>query len=182
MQNARTHTRTPVFLLLQSQAPWLKFRGYARRLGCEQARQVVNRIETARPSSYPARVFGADQDMAGRSRAKAAAIQILKSAELKPEDCKRPIVKQFHVRCTTLATLRLPRAHAKDRARVIVLAPCLMPSCFFFVVCAPYYSRTLCARRARASSSRCPTASSRRRRRSSPRALLACLAPSPPIS
>jgi len=36
------------------------------------------------------------QDMAGRSRAKAAAIQILKSAELKPEDCKRPIVKQFH--------------------------------------------------------------------------------------
>merc|ERR1712228_396 len=36
------------------------------------------------------------QDMAGRSRAKAAAIQILKTAELEPKDCKRPIVKQLH--------------------------------------------------------------------------------------
>ena len=36
------------------------------------------------------------QDMAGRSRAKACAIQILKTAELKPEECKRPVVKQFH--------------------------------------------------------------------------------------
>merc|ERR1712023_476658 len=33
------------------------------------------------------------QDMAGRSRAKAAAIQILKTAELSPSECKRPIVK-----------------------------------------------------------------------------------------
>merc|ERR1712205_179399 len=31
------------------------------------------------------------QDMAGRSRAKAAAIQILKTAELKAADCKRPV-------------------------------------------------------------------------------------------
>ena len=36
------------------------------------------------------------QDMAGRSRAKAVAIQVLKTAELKPEDCKRTVVKQFH--------------------------------------------------------------------------------------
>jgi large subunit ribosomal protein L18Ae len=36
------------------------------------------------------------QDMAGRSRAKACAIQILKSAELKASECKRPIVSQFH--------------------------------------------------------------------------------------
>merc|ERR1712070_82932 len=36
------------------------------------------------------------QDMAGRSRAKAGAIQILKTAVLKPEECKRPTVKQFH--------------------------------------------------------------------------------------
>merc|ERR1719502_82100 len=36
------------------------------------------------------------QDMAGRSRAKAGAIQILKTAELTPEECKRPIIKQFH--------------------------------------------------------------------------------------
>merc|ERR1712070_438677 len=36
------------------------------------------------------------QDMAGRSRAKAAAIQILKTSELKPEECKREAVTQFH--------------------------------------------------------------------------------------
>jgi len=36
------------------------------------------------------------QDMAGRSRAKACAIQILKSAELTPSECKRPPVTQFH--------------------------------------------------------------------------------------
>ena len=34
--------------------------------------------------------------MAGLSRAKAASIQILKTAELKPADCKRPNIKQFH--------------------------------------------------------------------------------------
>ena len=44
------------------------------------------------------RARATDQDMAGRSRAKAAAIQILKTAELTAEECKRPIVKQFHVR------------------------------------------------------------------------------------
>merc|ERR1711937_1070684 len=36
------------------------------------------------------------QDMAGRSRAKAAAIQILKTAELKASECKRPNIKQYH--------------------------------------------------------------------------------------
>merc|ERR1712146_371290 len=36
------------------------------------------------------------QNMAGLSRAKAASIQILKTAELKPADCKRPNIKQFH--------------------------------------------------------------------------------------
>jgi len=35
-------------------------------------------------------------DMAGRSRAKAVAIQIIKSAEIAPEKCLRPIVKQYH--------------------------------------------------------------------------------------
>ena len=34
--------------------------------------------------------------MAGRSRAKSVAIQVLKTAELKPEECKRTCVKQFH--------------------------------------------------------------------------------------
>lgn len=42
--------------------------------------------------------FGADQDMAGRSRAKAAAIQILETKELKPSECKRASITQFHVR------------------------------------------------------------------------------------
>jgi len=48
----------------------------------------------------------ADQDMAGRSRAKAAAIQILKTAELEAKDCKRPIVKQFHS-----STIKFPLPH-----------------------------------------------------------------------
>lgn len=34
-------------------------------------------------------------DMAGRSRAKSHAIQILKTAELKPSECKRPGIKQM---------------------------------------------------------------------------------------
>merc|ERR1719487_2078378 len=46
------------------------------------------------------------QDMAGRSRAKSAAIQILKTAELKPEECKRPVVKQFHSQ-----TIKFPLPH-----------------------------------------------------------------------
>jgi len=36
------------------------------------------------------------QDMAGRSRAKAPAIQILKTAELAASECKRPCIKAFH--------------------------------------------------------------------------------------
>ena len=46
------------------------------------------------------------QDMAGRSRAKSVAIQILKTAELKPEECKRPVVKQFHTQ-----TIKFPLPH-----------------------------------------------------------------------
>merc|ERR1719424_1639008 len=46
------------------------------------------------------------QDMAGRSRAKAAAIQILKTAELKPSECKRPVIKQMHSK-----TLKFPLPH-----------------------------------------------------------------------
>ena len=36
------------------------------------------------------------QNMAGLSRAKATAIQILKVSELAPSECKRPDIKQFH--------------------------------------------------------------------------------------
>merc|ERR1711988_1632102 len=46
------------------------------------------------------------QDMAGRSRAKSVAIQILKTAELKASECKRPIVTQFHS-----SKIKFPLAH-----------------------------------------------------------------------
>merc|ERR1712232_1313696 len=46
------------------------------------------------------------QDMAGRSRAKSSAIQILKTAELKPSECKRPVIKQMHSK-----TLKFPLPH-----------------------------------------------------------------------
>merc|ERR1712060_920738 len=51
------------------------------------------------------------QDMAGRSRAKAVAIQILKTAELKPSECKRPIVKQMHA-----ADIKFPLPHRVVKA------------------------------------------------------------------
>lgn len=37
------------------------------------------------------------QDMAGRSRAKSSAIQILKTAELKPSECKRCALPSSHL-------------------------------------------------------------------------------------
>merc|ERR1712127_757317 len=46
------------------------------------------------------------RDMAGRSRAKSSAIQILKTAELEPKDCKRPVIKQMHSK-----TLKFPLPH-----------------------------------------------------------------------
>merc|ERR1711988_1770315 len=46
------------------------------------------------------------QDMAGRNRAKAGVIQILKTAQLKPEECLRPIIKQFHSQ-----TVKFPLPH-----------------------------------------------------------------------
>ena len=46
------------------------------------------------------------QDMAGRSRAKAVAIQILKTAEITAEQCKRPAIKQYHSQ-----TIKFPLPH-----------------------------------------------------------------------
>jgi large subunit ribosomal protein L18Ae len=46
------------------------------------------------------------QDMAGRSRAKATAIQILKTSELKPSECKRPAIKEYHS-----SKIRFPLPH-----------------------------------------------------------------------
>merc|ERR1719502_2239336 len=55
-----------------------------------------NAYKEYRELSLTAAVNAMYQDMAGRSRAKAAAIQILKTAELKPSECKRPSITQFH--------------------------------------------------------------------------------------
>ena len=57
-----------------------------------------NAYKEFRETSLTDAISSVYQDMAGRSRAKAAAIQILKTAELKPEECKRPSVKQFHTK------------------------------------------------------------------------------------
>jgi len=46
------------------------------------------------------------QDMAGRSRAKAAAIQILKTSILKSSECKRASIKQFHTQ-----SIKFPLPH-----------------------------------------------------------------------
>ena len=45
-------------------------------------------------------------DMAGRSRAKSNAIQILKTAELTPSECKREIITQYHTQ-----TIKFPLPH-----------------------------------------------------------------------
>ena len=76
------------------------------------------------------------QNMAGLSRAKAASIQILKTSELKPEECKRPNVKQFHVRSSPLpacalsaasgASLWSPRAGQASLFGMLTL-PCARP-------------------------------------------------------
>merc|ERR1712070_1150982 len=55
-----------------------------------------NACKEYRELSLTAAVSAMYQDMAGRSRAKSVAIQILKTAELKAADCKRPDIKQYH--------------------------------------------------------------------------------------
>jgi len=55
-----------------------------------------NAYKEYRELSLTSAVAAMYQDMAGRSRAKSVAIQILKTSELKPDECKRPIVKQYH--------------------------------------------------------------------------------------
>ena len=53
--------------------------------------------------------------MAGLSRAKAASIQILRTAELKASECKRPAITQFHARTArsqVAAQVAAPRPRA----------------------------------------------------------------------
>jgi large subunit ribosomal protein L18Ae len=67
------------------------------------------------------------QDMAGRSRAKAVAIQILKTAELKASECKRPIIKQFH---DTKIRFPLPHRVAKTPKQFKTTFKASRPSTF----------------------------------------------------
>merc|ERR1719424_1776609 len=55
-----------------------------------------NAYKEYRELSLTAAVAAMYQEMAGRSRAKSVAIQILKTSELKASECKRPSIKQFH--------------------------------------------------------------------------------------
>ena len=57
--------------------------------------------------------------MAGLSRAKAASIQILRTAELKASECKRPAITQFHARTArsqVAAQVAAPRPRASPVA------------------------------------------------------------------
>jgi len=65
-----------------------------------------NAYKEYRELSLTAAVSAMYQDMAGRSRAKAVAIQILKTAELEPKECKRPGVTQYHSK-----TIKFPLVH-----------------------------------------------------------------------
>ena len=110
------------------------------------------------------------QNMAGLSRAKAASIQILKTAALDPSDCKRPAVKQFHVRpCPLRACARwIAATHSAWRRCPIrgVHPPRLREH---VSDAHPPLRAPLGHRRTRRSSSRCRTASSRRPRCTAPR-------------
>jgi len=55
-----------------------------------------NAYKEYRELSLTAAINSMYQDMAGRSRAKACAIQILETKELTASECKRPGIKQFH--------------------------------------------------------------------------------------
>ena len=65
-----------------------------------------NAYKEIREMSLTAAINMMYMDMAGRSRAKSKAIPILKTAELKPEECKRADVKQFHSQ-----SIRFPLPH-----------------------------------------------------------------------
>ena len=45
-------------------------------------------------------MFVVDRDMAARHRARAHSIQIMRAEEIPANKCRRPHVKQFHVRST----------------------------------------------------------------------------------
>jgi len=55
-----------------------------------------NAYKEFREMTLTAAINSCYQDMAGRSRAKSSAIQILKTAVLKASECKRPSITQFH--------------------------------------------------------------------------------------
>merc|ERR1711988_778516 len=70
-----------------------------------------NSYKEYRELSLTAAISAMYQDMAGRSRAKACAIQILKTAELKAAETIRPNIKQYH---TTKIKFPLPHRISKS--------------------------------------------------------------------
>merc|ERR1711865_513651 len=70
-----------------------------------------NAYKEYRELSLTAAVSAMYQDMAGRSRAKSVAIQILKTSELKPSECKRPGITQYHSN-----SVRFPLPHRIAKA------------------------------------------------------------------
>ena len=61
-------------------------------------------------------------DMAGRSRAKACAIQILETKELTASECKRTTVKQFHD-----ASIKFPIPHRVNKTPKAFKKTCARP-------------------------------------------------------
>merc|ERR1712232_1319432 len=70
-----------------------------------------NAYKEYRELSLTAAVNAMYQDMAGRSRAKACAIHILDTKELKSSECKRPLVTQFHD-----SSIKFPLPHRVPKA------------------------------------------------------------------
>ena len=62
-------------------------------------------------------------DMAGRSRAKACAIQILETKELTASECKRSVVKQFHD-----ASIKFPIPHRVPKIQKAYKKTCAAPT------------------------------------------------------
>merc|ERR1712087_703140 len=86
-----------------------------------------NAYKEYREMSLTAAVNAMYQDMAGRSRAKACAIHILETKELKPSECKRTCIKQFH---NTGIKFQLPHRIAKVPKEYKTTFACQKPTTF----------------------------------------------------
>eukprot|EP00967_Tisochrysis_lutea_P086697 scaffold122264_cov41-Tisochrysis_lutea.AAC.1 len=107
-QGKRQNELVCITSLRGSSSSMLIPRRYTRRSRCgyESRTGTHNAYKEFRALKLTDAVNQLYQDMAGRSRAKSSAIQIMKTAELKPEECKRTTVKQMHS-----STLKFPLPH-----------------------------------------------------------------------